>query len=169
MLVPSCGLALVAGSCSSSDTAQSSDSQIQGSTLATVITDEGPSPGSTIVETASQLDLGKDPLILFGPVPPMPAVTPGDRYEFRAKLAVPEASIGTAVVAVAFLDEQEVRRHTIRFEPRFDPLAPPLTNEAGITVITVDSLTAGRYQVEARYEGDLERWPSSSSAVIDIP
>ena len=96
------------------------------------------------------------------------AVTPGEPYEFRVVLGVPEASIGTAVIAVVFLNEQEVMRHTIRFEPRLDLLAPALTDESGVAVVTIERLEPGRYEVETRYDGDLERWPSSSHAVVDV-
>ncbi len=108
-----------------------------------------------------------DQVILIDGVP-FP-VTPGATYEFRAVLGVPEASIGNATVAVAFLDELEIARRSIRFEPLLEPLAPIETDADGIATIAGDRWEPGRYLIDARYPGDLERWPSRTTAVVDLP
>ncbi len=95
------------------------------------------------------------------------AVTPGATFEFTARLAVPEASNGTATVAIIFLAETELGRHSIRFEPAAEALGSPLTDSDGTIFVGVDS--PGRYVVQVHYSGDLDRWPAHTSITVDIP
>jgi hypothetical protein len=95
-------------------------------------------------------------------------VTPGASYEFRASIGVPEESIGTATVSVAFLGEGEVGRATIRFEPVL-ALEPPITtDEMGVVRVPTEGLSPGRYEVFVQYAGSLERWPSSGTVVLEV-
>jgi hypothetical protein len=107
-----------------------------------------------------------DQVILVDSVP-FP-VTPGATYEFRVVLGVPEASIGNATVAVAFLGELEIARHSIRFEPLLEQLAPIETDANGNARIPTLDIEPGSYQLDARYPGDLERWPSATTMVVDV-
>ncbi|MCP5031036.1 MAG: hypothetical protein GY939_04475 [Actinomycetia bacterium] len=95
------------------------------------------------------------------------AVTPGATFKFTAQLAVPEASIGTATVAIIFLAETEVGRHSIRFEPAAELRGSPLTDSEGTIFVGVDG--PGSYVVRVDYAGDLDRWPAYTSVTVDVP
>ena len=96
-------------------------------------------------------------------------VTAGAAYEFTADLSVSEGSIGTATVAVVFLNGTEISRDSIRFEPLSEELDPIETSTDGSVVVPIEDLSPGRYLFDARYAGDLSRWPSRGTLVIEVP
>ncbi len=105
--------------------------------------------------------------LIFIDSAPFP-VTPGSDYEFEATLSVPPESIGNATIAVVFLADIEVTRNSIPFVP-IEVEAPALgTDPAGVAKLPVALIEPGTYVVEARYAGDLTRWPATATATIQI-
>lgn len=123
----------------------------------------------TVEGSPAQLRLRADETeIIMIDSDPFP-VTPGSPYRFEADLGVPEASIGTATVAVVFLGASEVARHSIPFEPFPEELPAVRTDPAGRAVLPTSTLSPGRYRLDARYAGDLDHWPATAATTIEVP
>jgi hypothetical protein len=89
-------------------------------------------------------------------------VTAGSPFEFAITDSVPETSIGSGYIAVAFLgsDDLEISRTIIPFEPAPQRLGTATTDGSGSGVADFDGLEAGRYSVQLSSPGDLHHWPS---------
>lgn len=98
-------------------------------------------------------------------------VTAGTSYDFSALLGVPEEGIGTATIAVVFLDDgnAEVARQSIAFRPVAAEGSVITTDSSGSAVVSTSDLDAGRYLLTVRYPGDFDNWPSTTSISIDVP
>jgi len=97
-------------------------------------------------------------------------VTPGAEYRFWFSGRVPEASIGSAYVAVIFVsDVSEVRRDVHPLAPAAISLGDLTTDRTGWFSFTSPTLEVGRYRLRATYPGDATRWPAWADADVAIP
>jgi hypothetical protein len=89
-------------------------------------------------------------------------VTAGAAFEFDIDDSVPETSIGSGYIAVAFLgsDDLEISRTILPFEPAPQRLGTIATDPSGSGVADFEGLEAGRYSARLSYPGDLHHWPS---------
>lgn len=95
-------------------------------------------------------------------------VTPGAQYQLEVTSSVPEASIGTGLVAVAFLDETGIERRSLRLRPAPLPLGEFTTDRAGNFFVAGEDAPPGEYLFGLSYPGDLEHWPISLAERVTI-
>jgi hypothetical protein len=96
-------------------------------------------------------------------------VSAGAEFEFSVLDSVPNGSIGSGFIAVAFLSDQgEVSRTIIRFEPVMGVLGTGTTDAAGALVVDLAGVEAGRYRVRGSYLGDLTHWPSYADGEVTV-
>ncbi len=98
-------------------------------------------------------------------------VTPGAEYRLWVGGRFPEASIGSAYLAVIFLRSSDVesRRDRIPLAPVAIPLGGATTDAAGGYSFASSALEAGRYRLRAAYPGDATRWPAWAKADALVP
>lgn len=96
------------------------------------------------------------------------AVTPGANYRLSVRASVPEASSGSAYVAVIFLGASEMDRHTLPLAPVPIALSTVMSTTSGAFAIRQRGLEAGRYRLVVSYEGDLSHWPTHSESIIQV-
>ena len=94
-------------------------------------------------------------------------VTPGAPFEFSATLDVAERSFGSGYVSVIWLQDQEISRELLWFEPRSVPLASVTTAVDGTWQLPLVDLPRGRHEVQLRYAGDMEHWPAAATTLAE--
>jgi hypothetical protein len=97
-------------------------------------------------------------------------VVPGAAYRFWLAGRIPEASIGSAYVAVIFLSaDLEVRRDVHPLAPAAIELGAAAADSFGRFSLTSAVLEPGRYWLRATYPGDASRWPAWADADVAVP
>lgn len=92
-------------------------------------------------------------------------VVAGQGYQLSVTASIPEASIGTALVAVVFLDKTETEfvRHELRLNPTPLGVDPVTSSADGGFDLHVSDLDPGEYSIRVVYSGGLRYWPAEAT------
>ncbi len=88
------------------------------------------------------------------------SVTPGTAFVLSSTAAIPKEFFGSAYVAMAFLDGDELSRVILKLTPQPIALGDGLTDGTGHLVVDSGDLEPGTYELRISYPGDLDHWPS---------
>jgi hypothetical protein len=95
-------------------------------------------------------------------------VTAGATYHLSVGARIPADTVGSAYLAVVFLNGSEVDRHRIDLAPLSISLDDTMTDTSGGFRLAAADLEPGGYRVRLEYPGDASHWPARAERDITV-